>query len=164
MHTRFFQMVIVTFLLLQTGASANECPPSAVGIQPAPTAKLCDILGSSKDYDGKRVVVFATYRVDFEASELYCLSCSELGGVWIEFDSLEGGAKAAKILDRLFSKRAGTANGIFTGVFHSGRHYGHLGSWSNELSVDSVRSLELIDRVGTAPKALGTESRSKVCQ
>jgi hypothetical protein len=167
-NTRFTvaRMLLVAWFLLQTAASGNECRQPAGRTQTATTAQLCEILRSSSRYDGQRVVVFATYRVGFEASELYCLSCSELGGVWVEFDSLEGGEKAARAMDRLLHKKNGTLNGVFTGVFHSAgaRSYGHLSSWSYGFSVDSVRDLKLIDHVGLPPKTLGQESRSKVCK
>ena len=158
-------MFLLACFLIQTGASGSECGKPTGLRQSSRPMPLCDILRSSSHYDGQRVVVFATYRVGFEASELYCLSCSERGGAWVEFDSLAGGEKAAEALGRILHKKRGTVNGVFTGVFHSGGHsYGHLNSWSYEFSLDSVRDLKLIDHVGLPPKTLAPESRSKVCQ
>jgi hypothetical protein len=125
---------------------------------------LCKVLASPQQYAGKTVTVRATYRVAFEASELYCLSCSEGDRVWVEFDSADGGDKAAKALRRLIPHDNGTVNGVFTGVFRPDDRYGHLGAYQHQLSVGSVSHLKLVDHLGSVPARLSSESRKKVCQ
>ena len=124
---------------------------------------LCEILQEAEHYDGAKISVSATYRVAYEASTIYCLSCSESGEVWVEFDSVKSGEKAGKTLDRLVHTR-GTVNGVFIGIFHSGGRYGHLSAYRYELSVGAVRDLKLVDRLGVAPASLSQSSRAKVCK
>lgn len=77
------------------------------------------ILHAAERYNGEQISVPATYRVAYEASAIYCLSCSESGEVWVEFDTAKGGEKAGKAVDRLVRTRE-MVNGVFTGGFHSG--------------------------------------------
>jgi hypothetical protein len=123
---------------------------------------LCDILRSPDVYEGQHVIVSATYRVDYEHSELYCLSCFDKP-VWVEFDFEQGAEHAAKMITRLVHTQ-GTVNGIFSGTFHAQGGYGHLAAYKHKLSVGSVRSLKLVDRLGLPAANLRQESRSKVCK
>jgi len=61
--------------------------------QPRPT--VCDVLSSPGKYEGKEVTIRGIYRVAFEASQLYSLSCPDSGPVWVEFENSDAGSKAA---------------------------------------------------------------------
>jgi len=162
---RWIRVSVVAIVVLlsvtihsKPGAQAAE---SANREKPLP---LCELLRSADRYNGVQVTVSATYRVGWEAQELYCLSCwEEKKRAWVEFDSQEGGQKAGRAVDRLVHGR-GTVNGVFTGIFHTAGPYGHLGSYQNEFSVSAVRSLKLVDRLGFPPSALRPKSRARVCQ
>lgn len=125
---------------------------------------LCSVLRSAEEYRDKWVSVRGTYRVGYEASELYCLSCSTGGHVWVEFDSVEGGRDAARAVNGLTHKGLGTVNGVFSGTFHANGSYGHLGAYRYELSVGSASDLKLVDRLGLPPSRLPAGSRARVCQ
>ena len=156
-------LLLATSFLTQACASGRECSPASPNVLATP---LCTILKSPSQYDGRQVVVEATYRAGFEASELYCLSCNDRGGVWVDFDGPDGSDNVTKAIDRLLRKHRGTVNGTFSGVFHfqEGHKYGHLNSWSYQISLDSAQDLRLVDHLGLSPRALSSESRSKVCQ
>ena len=124
---------------------------------------LCEVLTSPDRYNNKTETVRATYRVDFEASELCCLACSRKS-VGVEFDETAHGDKPGKALLRLLHHGSGTVNGVFTGVFQVGGSDGHLGHYRNRLLVESVSHLAFVDRLGLAPSRLNAESRKRVCQ
>jgi hypothetical protein len=46
---------------------------------------FCDLIDKANQYVGKKVRISATYLSRFEASEVFCLACSERM-VWLEFD------------------------------------------------------------------------------
>ena len=46
----------------------------------------CELLRHPKEYDGKDVVVRASYRYGFEWQEMFCLDCRRLGKTWLEFE------------------------------------------------------------------------------
>jgi hypothetical protein len=155
--------LILAGFLICTAAYGSECGLAVDNNQSA-SKHFCDILSSPALYDGEKVVVEATYRSSFEETELYCLSCSKARGVWVAFEASDRGKKSASTVERLLRKKLGTVNGTFEGVFHSNGHYGSLGLWSFEITIDSVRNLKLIDREGRPPVTLSAESRSRVCQ
>ena len=124
---------------------------------------LCDIVASPDKYNGTEVTIRGTYRVAFEASQLYCLSCLKSGKVWVEFERSDAGSKAAAdIRSRVLS--LGTVNGIFTGVFQSGGAYGHLGSYNFQFTIQRAKHIQTIDHAGLPPETMDANSRSKVCQ
>lgn len=117
---------------------------------------LCEVLRSPDVYRDSQVMVSGTYRVAYESSELYCLSCSGKR-VWVDFNSESG-----KTIERLVHTR-GTLNGTFTGMFHVTGGYGHLAGYQYELLVTQVHNLKLVDRLGLPPETLHPASRAKVC-
>ena len=129
-----------------------------------PAIPLCKVLASPERFKDTSVTVIGTYRVGYEASELYCLSCSESDRVWVEFDSVDGGEKVSKAIGRLLHKNNGTVNGLFTGVFHFGGGYGHMAAYQIEFSDGSASNLKVVDRLGLPPSRLSDDSRRKVCQ
>jgi hypothetical protein len=160
------RVIIPLLALLAVGWSAagkGDSKQMVEGKNSGHPLSLCEVLSSPERYSSKTVAVRGTYRVGYEASELYCLSCSG-GLVWLEFDLADHADKAAKEVSRLMHHGNGTVNGVFTGVFHSGGSYGHLGAYRNKLSVESVSSLSLVDRLGLPPSKLSGESRNRVCQ
>lgn len=157
--------LVAVWLLVQPVAFGRVCAQADAKSADGPAVPLCKILETPSKYNGKRVVVSATYRVAFEASELYCLSCSASGVVWVDFDNSDGGEKAARAMSRLIHNHRGTVNGLFSGVFRDAGHdsYGHLAGWRYKISVDSVDELKLIDKLGASPQALPPATRLKVC-
>ena len=99
MNVSFRLIVALSLLVLSAGGSSNidaKATPEASTKASGEIIPLCKILASPENYTDKRVSVRGTYRVGYEASELYCLSCSLGNRVWVEFDSIEGGGKAGE--------------------------------------------------------------------
>ena len=164
MHEARTALVLLALLaVFWSAAGEGDSKQTREGRKSDRALSLCEVLASPERYSEKTVTVRGTYRIGYEASELYCLSCSA-GLVWVEFDSAGRGEKTAKAVSRLMHHGNGTVNGIFTGVFHSAGSYGHLGGYRNQLSVESAFSLSLVDRLGLPPSKLPPESREKVCQ
>lgn len=156
------RMLVLFFLLLP--CTVGEGSAQKLGeTQKGSTRTLCEILHAAERYNGEQISVPATYRVAYEASAIYCLSCSESGEVWVEFDTAKGGEKAGKAVDRLVRTRE-MVNGVFTGGFHSG------GDMATCLRIDisyrwgAVRDLKVVDRLGLPPASLSQNSRAKVCK
>jgi hypothetical protein len=123
---------------------------------------LCDVLRAPTKYDGQIVTVRATYRTALEAAELYCLGCTDLGGVWVSFDP-DHDKPIGKAL-RPLGHKIGTVNGAFTGTFSACGRCGHQKAYHFQITVTSVRDVRLVDHLGFAPAALTADSRAKVCQ
>lgn len=153
-------LALLLLLLWSVGRSSAQLVPHAGEGEAKP---LCEILKEAEHYDGAQISVLATYRVAYEASAIYCLSCSERGEVWVDFDGAKGGERSGKALDRLVHTR-GTVNGVFTGIFHVGGKYGHLSGYRYKLSVSAVRDLKTIDSLGLPPASLDRSTREKVCK
>jgi hypothetical protein len=157
-------LALLTLLAVASGVHGKGDPQQSGEVEKNDPIPLCEVLASPERYRDQEVAVRATYRVGYEASELYCLSCSQGGHVWVEFDSADGGDKAAKAVSRLMHHKNGTVNGVFAGVFHSNGSYGHLGAYQHELLVGSVSDLKVVDRLGLPPSRLSAYSHKKVCQ
>jgi hypothetical protein len=150
-----YSMFLVALMLLASDSGSPR--------QRHPHLTLCDIVASPKRYGGNEVTVRATYRVAFEASQLYCLSCIKSGGVWAEFENSDAGSKAAaNVRNRVHS--LGTLNGTFTGVFQYGERYGQMGAYRFRFTIRRVARLETIDHVGLPPETMANNSLSRVCQ
>jgi hypothetical protein len=159
-----FPLVLLgLFAVAPKVGGTNDAKNGARNEDPSAIA-LCKVLKSPELYKDRTVKVIATYRVGLEASELYCLSCSEGDRVWVEFDSAESGERVWKNISRLVHKNYGTVNGVFTGIIHFGRGFGHLGAYQVQFSVASASTLKLIDRLGLPPSKLSEDTRKKVCQ
>jgi hypothetical protein len=157
-------------LLAQAGTLGNSCPASTSQLKGAsnlPTP-LCDVVRSPERFNGHEVTLYATYRLSFEAAELYCLSCFKEGRIWVSFDDSSEANKAGSQLTKVLHKKMGNVTGIFTGVFHSEKHtYGHMGLYHYEVTLHSVRNLKVVDsrdHLGLAPNALDPTARARVCQ
>jgi hypothetical protein len=125
--------------------------------------RFCNVLHNPQRYNGKVVTVSATYRQAEEASELYCLSCMDIGAVWVRFDPADQNQKEIAKALRPLKRRWGTLNGVFTGIFSGEGRYGHLGSYRYEMVIQDVRDVTLVDHLGAAPQRLPPTSASRVC-
>jgi hypothetical protein len=96
--------------------------------------QFCDLLRNSEAYNGKKVVVRATYRYGYEWQQTYCLNCLEKGKAWLELPS-DLDNKSLKSLKHA-PKGAGIVNITVRGTFISGGHYGHLNGYSYKLVAD----------------------------
>lgn len=112
---------------------------------------LCSVLQTPQQYDGRQMNIEGTYRVALEASEIYSPACPRAGSVWVDFPNDGDANKAGRKIDRLISSH-GTVTGMFTGIFHTGSHYGHEAAYLNKFSMISVRHLRVVDRLGLAPQ------------
>jgi hypothetical protein len=123
---------------------------------------ICDLVASPEKYAGKEATIRGTYRVAFEASQLYCLSCLESGKVWAEFDDSDAGSKAAAaIKNRVHS--LGTVNGTFSGILQGGGRYGHMGDYGFQFTIREATHLDIVDRAGLPPESMARNSLQRVC-
>src|SRR2546423_8361139 len=89
-------LALLSVLLIGYTLHGRDHPRQSIEAENNDPMPLCKFLGSPDRNENKEVMVRATYRVGYEASELYCLSCSEKSHVWVKFNSKDGGEKAAK--------------------------------------------------------------------
>jgi len=124
-------------------------------------AAYCDIVNDPIKFDGKPIIVWATYRYGFEVQELFCLECRDQGKAWLEFsDALD--KKSRNALKKL-PKREGTINAVFRGTFEaSGGPYGHL-EYRFKFVVTEVRQPEVVSKSGWAPEYLPSTAQQKLC-
>ncbi len=108
----------------------------------AQTQHLCELLRHPEKFNGKVVKVRATHRYGYEWSQLYCLSCRELGNVWLEIplDLDKGTEKALKKMP----KDAGIVNITVEGVFRAGGTYGHLNGYRYQLTAQKIRDVAVV--------------------
>ena len=108
------------------------------------TVGLCELLRNPKAYNGKEVVVRATYQYGFEWSYLYCLDCLEKGKTWLQIDDDLDNA-SAKSLRRL-PKGSGIVTLTVQGVFVTGSTYGHLNSYRYQLVAKKIGKMIVLQK------------------
>ena len=70
-------------------------------------------------------------------------------------------------LRKMMAKHSGlgqTVEGTFTGIFHDGGHYGHLGEYKYEVVIEEVINLHVVYRVGVRADALPDQVRHSLCK
>jgi hypothetical protein len=155
-----FRLIILISTVIALGANglARQNSPPA-GFMPV---KYCDLIKHPEEYDGKQVMIEASYRYMFEVQELFCLSCRERGKTWLEF-GFDVDEKSHKALKK-GPNNQGTLNGTFFGTFHSsGGRFGD-GGYSFKLDLKYVYKVEVISKEGWDPKKLSNIKLEKLCQ
>jgi hypothetical protein len=109
-----------------------------------PTVRFCDLLRNPDEYNGKTVVVRATYRYGFEWQELFCLGCLDKGEAWLELPSDLDDA-SVKALKR-GPKGAGIVNLTVQGIFLSGAYFWHLGTYRFKFVVQRVSDVVIVSK------------------
>ncbi|KXJ98263.1 MAG: hypothetical protein UZ17_ACD001002792 [Acidobacteria bacterium OLB17] len=110
-------MVAVVVLLLPVlpgNAAAQE------KFLDAPTVKLCELIQNPSPYQDKIIRIKATYRNQFEVSELFCSDCwnRDKGRIWVSFDESweeNTSRRIRKVL--VYKDDAKTVNVTFVGKF-----------------------------------------------
>lgn len=126
------------------------------------TVKYCELVKSPEKYDGKEIIVHATYRYGFEWQEMFCLGCRDKGKTWLEIDEDNITKKSKKVLKK-FPKDIGTINALFTGIFESSKgHFGD-GGYRFRFVVKEISRAELVTKSGADPGSLPDAIRKKVC-
>jgi hypothetical protein len=100
---------------------------SAGGIHAQTAVSFCDLVRNPEKFNGREIIVRATYRYGYEWSELYCLDCLDKGKAWLWMRDLD--AASLRALKKL-PKDAGIANLTVRGDFSSGGHFGDLNGYS----------------------------------
>jgi len=114
----------------------------AGGVLPQSSVTFCDLVRDPKKYNGKEVIVRATYRYGFEWSQLYCLDCLDKGKAWLSFSDLD---EASESSIRRFPK-SGIINLTVRGVFASGHTYGHLNGYRYQIVADRISDVKVIQK------------------
>jgi hypothetical protein len=153
--------ILLALASFPSNGAKSRVPSTDPG--PVGPVPLCEALSGQSQYNGEPFLLTATYRVSYEASELYCLSCASKQ-VWVEMDSAEDGDKSLRRLNRLLRNSNGTVNGVFFGSLYSKGTYGHLGAYRYMLLLKRASNLKLVDRVGLPPQSLDQTSGSRVCK
>lgn len=122
---------------------------------------FCDLIGNPEKYDGKEVVVSATYRYGFEWQEIFCMECRKIGRTWLEFD--DDLAIQSKRELKKFPKNQGTVNAVFTGTFQSSKGPYGDGGYRYQLRVREVSHPRIVSKSGWAPEHLPPNVRKLVC-
>jgi hypothetical protein len=123
---------IIVFLVL-TGGSHPQSPTT-----------FCDLLRNPEKYNGKEVIVRATYRYGFEWSQLYCLDCLDQGKAWLDMTvSFED--TSARSLKRM-PKYAGIVNLTVQGVFVTGGTYGHLNGYRYKIEPYKISDVVVLQK------------------
>ena len=103
--------------------------------------QLCDLLRNASQYNGREVTVRATLRYGFEWSDFLCISCSDMGLVWLSLpaDMDDESERAFKRMP----EGAGIVNVTVTGVFKSGSTYGPNG-YHYQLTARTIRDVAVL--------------------
>jgi hypothetical protein len=123
---------------------------------------LCDLVHNPERYEGRSVEVSATYQVGFECTEMYCLGCTDLGRIWVKFES-DSVSKKIKVKEKQ-SIPGCTFDVIFSGRFYSAKKgYGHRGAYRYEFVVESVKKAKLIFDNTSDSSKWPIKAQKKVC-
>jgi hypothetical protein len=119
---------------------------------------VCDLVYMPKLYEGKLVEVSATYLVSEESSEMYCVGCTDLGKIWVEFEN-ESASKKVENEDII-----PTFNVIFIGRFYaSEKQYGHRGRYRFKFVAESTKKAKLIATYKSGPDKYYKKVQKKEC-
>ena len=135
---RLFTWIIVIFIL--TGGIRSQTSPT-----------LCDLIQNPEKYNGKEVIIRATYRYGFEWSELYCLDCLDLGKVWLDMPTALEETSANSL--KKMPKGAGIVNLTVQGVFVSGGTFGHSNAFRYRIEPTQISDVAVLQK--------GMKSREK---
>ena len=91
-------------------------------------------------YNEKEVVVQASYNHGSEWLVLYSPDCSDKGIVSLDLSHIRNHA-AVKPLGPL--KESATGNLEVQGIYMSGGHYGHLGTYTHQIVAHKVSAVEV---------------------
>jgi hypothetical protein len=124
---------------------------------------LCDLVRDPERYEGKPVVVSATFQLGYESEEIYCLGCTNWGRIWVEFGNETAADKIRVDESQLIPGCAFDV--IFSGSFYAtGKRYGHLNSFRYKFVVESVKRAKLIlNNANFEPSEWPTKAQKKVC-
>jgi hypothetical protein len=127
---KLLKPIMLVFIL--TGAAV---PQTAV--------TFCDLVRNPKKYNGKQVVVRATYRSWLETSHLYCLDCLDQGKVWLEMP-IELEDTSAHALNKM--PKAGIVNLTVQGVFFSGGSFGHQNGYQYKIEPNKISDVVILQK------------------
>jgi hypothetical protein len=165
LHLRYLTKVTTLFLFLcfpfHFSREILAAYQSDKGLANYTQIDLCEILRNPQQYDGKQVVVRASYRYGFEWQELFCMRCRKQGKTWLEF-SFENDTTIRRAL-RKAPKHQGIVNATFYGIFQAGGSYGD-GWYSYKIDLRFVKDVKIISRNGGVPESLPSEVRKQLCQ
>jgi len=125
-------------------------------INPQSPVTFCDLVRNPDKYNGKEVIVRATYRYGFEWSELYCLDCLDQGKTWLDrtVDLEDTSARSLKKMP----KGAGIVNLTVQGVFVSGGAFGHENGYHYKIVAHKISDVAVIQ---TGMKSQAEEERAE---
>jgi hypothetical protein len=127
-----------------------------------PTVNYCDVLKNPTEFEGKKLMLKATYRYGVEWQEMFCLTCRDKGRTWLEIEDDAISSQSKKAL-RKFPESDGTINAIFTGRFESsGGPFGD-GSYRFRFVLEDITNAELISSSGFEPASLPGNVLKKIC-
>lgn len=115
---------------------------STGGIVPQPPVAFCDLVRNPEKYNGKEVIVRATYRYGFEWSQLYCLDCLDQDKAWLEMP-VDSDNTTDRSLKKL-PKGAGIVNLTVQGVFVSGGTFGHLNAYRYKIEAYKIKDVAVL--------------------
>jgi hypothetical protein len=121
---------------------------------------FCDLLRNPEKYDGKEVIVRATWRYGFEWSQFYCLDCSLKQPTWLEISS-DLDEKSSQVLRR--RPKAGIVNITVQGIFQSGGHFGHLNGYQNRFVAQRVSDVAVVSKGMKSPADEQSAERQWAC-
>lgn len=129
-----------------------------------PTVSFCELLKYPERYDQKTIQIQAVYRYGFEWSELYCLSCSELGKVWVNFDESFKSQTKPEVAQKISpnGRKGRTVNISATGKFMASERYGHMRRYKYKFVITSLEDAEILLNDSPVPAALPEEVKSRI--
>jgi hypothetical protein len=93
---------------------------------------------------------------------MYCLGCTDLGQVWVEFKNDAASKKIEESNEDVLRDR--TYNLIFSGRFYAvEKKYGHFGKYRFKFVAESTKKAKLIGKVGSDPSKWSEKERKKIC-
>lgn len=150
--------VLILFMLIQFAGFGSivfsQNSPAAVSLE------FCALINKPNAYDGKNVMVRATYRYGFEWQEIYCLECRGLARTWLEFLDLP---KDSERILKKFPKDNGTVTATFTGIFQSSQGPFGDGGYRFRILVKEISQAEVVAKSGADPNSLSDSLRRRVC-
>ncbi|HEY2823599.1 MAG TPA: hypothetical protein VGJ06_21315 [Candidatus Acidoferrum sp.] len=113
------------------------------------SVSFCDLLRNPEKYDGKEVIVRATWRYGFEWSQFYCIDCLPKQTTWLEI-SPDLDEKSSRVLRR--RPKSGIVNITVQGIFQSGGHFGHLNGYQNRFIAREVKDVVVVSSGMKSPE------------
>jgi hypothetical protein len=136
-------LVLLAISWCASGQETTKTSSQSPEVTIPTTVSFCQLVSKPELYNGKELVIQASYTHGYEWSVLHSPDCSDKGMVWLDLSRVRNNA-AVKSLGPLTKPE--TVNLEVQGTFMSGGHYGHRNQYPHQIVAHKVSAVEVVQK------------------